>query len=144
MERTSTHPAGSVVTGTMSYTNGIAPIVTVYGPGNLHHLTYTSAAGLGNAVGLMPTTSTGTTNFLLGFLFDWRNYAFYWDGAGEAFWRMTNSTVVEPVGTSWADATGVPWGTNEIILGLNVEAEVSTAGNVGADVPVFFIPGDLD
>ncbi|KAJ7429318.1 hypothetical protein B0H11DRAFT_2146446 [Mycena galericulata] len=129
VERISTHPVGSVVTSTMSYTNGIAPIVTVYGPGNLHHLTYTSAAGLGNAVGLMPTTSTGTTNFLLGFSFDWRDYAFYWDGAGKAFWRMANSTAVEPVGTSWADATGVA---------------VSTAGNVGADVPVFFIPGNLD
>ncbi|KAJ7501947.1 hypothetical protein B0H11DRAFT_690862 [Mycena galericulata] len=128
----------------MSYTKGIAPIVTVCGPGNLHHLTYSSVEGIENVVGAMPTTNEGTTNFLLGFAYTWRGYAFYWDGAGEASWRMENSTVVEPVGTSWTDATGVPWGTNEIVLGLNVEAEVSTAGNVKDEVPVFFIPGGLD
>jgi hypothetical protein len=90
----------------MTYTNGIAPIVTVYGPGSLHHLAYASNAALGNVMGAVPTTSTGTTNFALGFSYTYTGYAFYWDGAGDAFWRLGNSTLREPVGTSWANATG--------------------------------------
>jgi hypothetical protein len=125
----------------MTYTNGLAPIVTVYGPGNLHHLTYGSTAGLHSGVGMIPTANTGETNFILGFSFDFAGYAFYWEGAGPAFWRITgNSTVREPVGTSWTNATGLPWG-NEIILGLNVAAQ---AGNTGEMVTVYIIPNDLD
>ncbi|KAJ7124285.1 hypothetical protein C8R44DRAFT_620245 [Mycena epipterygia] len=126
----------------MTYTNGIAPIVTTYGPGSLHHLVYnTNAPDLTNVVGSLPTTNTGITNFLLAFSYTFTGYAFYWDGAGDAFWRLGNSTFREPVGTSWANATGVPWGT-EILLGVNVEAQVAAAGET--TVEVFFIPNNLD
>ncbi|KAJ7114933.1 hypothetical protein C8R44DRAFT_676034 [Mycena epipterygia] len=127
----------------MTYTNGLAPIVTVYGPGNLHHLSYASNGGIPNVVGIISTKSEGTTNFLLGFTYTYTGYAFYWDGAGPAFWRVANSTFQEPVGTSWTDATGVPWG-NEVILGLNVQAQVATAENRDNEVIVYFIPNDLD
>ncbi|KAJ7176888.1 hypothetical protein C8R46DRAFT_46012 [Mycena filopes] len=130
----------------MTYTNGIAPIVTVYGPGSLHHLSYASNAGIPNVVGKIPTTAkndTAVTNFLLGFSYTWTGYAFYWDGPGQAFWRVAGSPFVEPVGTSWTTATGVPWG-NEVVLGLNVQAQVATAENRDNEVTVFFIPGGLD
>ncbi|KAJ7476676.1 hypothetical protein FB451DRAFT_1243747 [Mycena latifolia] len=127
----------------MTYTNGIAPIVTVYGPGNLHHLSYASNGRIPNVVGVIPTTSEGTSNLLLGFSYTFTGFAFYWDGTGPAFWRMGNSTFREPVGTSWTDATSVPWG-NEIVLGANVQAQVATAVNRDHEVTAFFIPDDLD
>ncbi|KAJ6580752.1 hypothetical protein B0H19DRAFT_1251052 [Mycena capillaripes] len=127
----------------MIYKGGIAPIVTVCGPGNLHHLTYQSATNGGTAVGMIPTTNEGITNFLLSFSQNYRAYAFYWDGEGPAFWRAGNSTVREAVGTSWANATSVP--INEpFVEGVNVEAQAAAAGNVGQTVTVFFIPHDLD
>ncbi|KAJ7635526.1 hypothetical protein DFH06DRAFT_1100449 [Mycena polygramma] len=128
----------------MIYTHGIAPIVTVYGIGNLRHLTYISETNDGTAVGAIPTTSEGTTNLLLGFSQNYAGYAFYWDGEGPAFWRAgVNSTFREPVGTSWANATSIPW-AGPVVLGADVEAQAAAAGNVGQDVTVYFVPGDLD
>ncbi|KAJ6484255.1 hypothetical protein C8R45DRAFT_829899 [Mycena sanguinolenta] len=128
----------------MSYSDGLAPIVTVHGPGNLHHLSYNSNGGLPNVVGMIPTNAGvgNITNFLLGFSYTYEDFAFYWDGAGPAFWRVSGSPFAEPVGTSWTDATGVPW-SNEVILGLNVETQASTAGNVGVQVIVYTIPDNL-
>ncbi|KAJ6579234.1 hypothetical protein DFH09DRAFT_913429 [Mycena vulgaris] len=126
----------------MTYTNGIAPIVTVYGPGNLHHLSYASNGGIPNVVGFIPTANEGTTNFLLGFSYTFTGYAFYWDGAGPAFWRL-NGSFQEPVGTSWTDATAVPWGT-QVILGANVQAQAASAVNRDHEVTAFIIPGGLD
>ncbi|KAJ6472338.1 hypothetical protein C8R47DRAFT_1146430 [Mycena vitilis] len=132
----------------MTYTNGIAPIVTVYGPGNLHHLSYASNGGIPNVVGKLPTpaaavTTENKTNFLLGFSYTYTGYAFYWDGAGPAFWREEGSAFTEPVGTSWTDATSVPWG-NEIVLGANVQAQVATAENRDNEVTAFIVPAGLD
>ncbi|KAJ7476679.1 hypothetical protein FB451DRAFT_979743, partial [Mycena latifolia] len=121
----------------MTYTNGIAPIVTVYGPGNLHHLSYASNGGIPNVVGIIPTASEGTSNFLLGFSYTFTGYAFYWDGTGML--SVNLSFMLEPVGTSWTDATSVPWG-NEIVLGANVQAQVATAVNRDHEVTAFFIP----
>ncbi|KAK6978092.1 hypothetical protein R3P38DRAFT_2720330 [Favolaschia claudopus] len=132
----------------MPYTNGIAPIVTVRGAGNLHHLSYGSDGGIVNCVGIMPApvaaNDTNTvTNFLLGFAYSFEGFAFYWDGAGSAFWRIAGSPFTEPVGTSWSAATGVPWGS-QIILGLNVQSEVAKAANEDNEVIVYIIPKDLD
>ncbi|KAJ7775468.1 hypothetical protein B0H16DRAFT_1361664 [Mycena metata] len=129
----------------MNYVNGLAPIVTVYGPGNLHHMTYGSSVSANAAVvGMISTPNEGTTNFLLGFSYNYPSYAFYWDGKGPAFWRISgNSTFREPVGSSWTNATGVPWG-DEVILGLNVAAQASAAGNVRGAVPVFFSAEEFD
>ncbi|KAF8177308.1 hypothetical protein K438DRAFT_1606514 [Mycena galopus ATCC 62051] len=131
----------------MTYTNGIAPIVTVWGPGNLHHLSYASNGGIPNVVGIMPTPPTVTssdniTNFLLGFSYTYTGYSFYWDGKGAAFWRDAGSPFTEPVGTSWTAATSALWG-NEVILDANVAAEVATAENRDNEVIVFIIPDGL-
>ncbi|KAJ7767721.1 hypothetical protein B0H16DRAFT_1686673 [Mycena metata] len=126
------------------YTQGRAPIVTVYGVGNLHHLTYDSHTNGGTVFGMLPTTSESTTNFLLGFSQNYGGYAFYWDGEGEAFWRVgLNSTERLPVGTSWQDATSV-WFGESPILGVNVEADVAAAGNGGEGITVYYVPNDLD
>jgi hypothetical protein len=137
----------SIPDPTMTYTNGIAPIVTVYGPGNLHHLSYASNGGIPNVVGKMPVPTTATsenkTNFLLGFSYTFTGYSFYWDGAGPAFWRVAGSSFTEPVGTSWTDATSVLWGS-EVILGANVAAQVTSAVNRDNEVIAFIIPDNLD
>ncbi|KAJ7722696.1 hypothetical protein B0H16DRAFT_1334592 [Mycena metata] len=126
------------------YGQGLAPIVTVYGAGNLHHPTYQSATIGGTVFGTIPATSEGTTNFLLGWSLNYRSYAFYWDGVGEAFWRVgLNSTERLPVGTSWQDATSV-WFGESAILGVNVEADVATSGNAGEGITVYYMPKDLD
>ncbi|KAJ7615837.1 hypothetical protein FB45DRAFT_1106531 [Roridomyces roridus] len=125
----------------VNYLNGLAPIVTVTGPGNLHHLTYDSVPSLNGpgAVGMINTTHNGTTNFLLGFSYNYRGYAFYWDGQAPAFWRVSgNSPFIEPVGTSWENATGVPWGSSEIELGINVATQAASATKAGGEIPVFF------
>ncbi|KAJ7773958.1 hypothetical protein B0H16DRAFT_1880452 [Mycena metata] len=130
----------------MTYTNGLAPIVTVYGPGNLHHLSYASNGGIPNVVGKITAPATAenqTTNFLLGFSYTFTGYSFYWDGAGPAFWRVAGSPFTEPVGTSWTDATSALWG-NEVILDANVQAQVSTAENRDNEVIAFIIPDNLN
>ncbi|KAJ7500901.1 hypothetical protein B0H11DRAFT_769730 [Mycena galericulata] len=129
---------------TNNYWNGIAPILTAYGPGNVHHLSYASPS-LSNVVGQLPTPTTAcnTTNFLLGFVYDYTGYSFYWDGEGPAFWRMADSSSNEPVGTSWANATSVPWGTG-VTLGADVRAQVSTAVNRDDRIIAYIIPGGLD
>ncbi|KAJ7501875.1 hypothetical protein B0H11DRAFT_1855177 [Mycena galericulata] len=127
----------------MLYTDGIAPIVTVCGPGNLHHLSYDSLTTSRSVFGMIPTTSEGTTNFLLGFSQNYAGYAFYWDGVGPAFWRAGNSTLHEPVGTSWSNATSVPW-TPPFVLGANMEAEVAAASDGNEAITVYIIPNDLD
>ncbi|KAJ7890373.1 hypothetical protein B0H13DRAFT_2341002 [Mycena leptocephala] len=60
---------------TMTYTKGLTPVVTVYGPGNLHHLSYASSISP-NAFGMLSTTREEETNFLLGFSFSYNGYAF--------------------------------------------------------------------
>ncbi|KAJ7612666.1 hypothetical protein FB45DRAFT_939511 [Roridomyces roridus] len=67
------------------YLNGVAPIVTTFGPGNLHHLAYApQISSMININGVVPTSNQGATNFVLGFSYYYEGFAFYWDGAGEA------------------------------------------------------------
>ncbi|KAJ7101808.1 hypothetical protein C8R44DRAFT_641388, partial [Mycena epipterygia] len=96
----------------------------------------------GTVIGMIPTTSEGSTN-LLGWSQNYGGYAFYWDGAGPAFWRAGDSTVRQPVGTSWTNATSVPFGL-PVVQGANVEAQVAVAANGGEVITVFYIPADLD
>ncbi|KAF7360826.1 hypothetical protein MSAN_01111900 [Mycena sanguinolenta] len=130
----------------LAFINGVAPIVTVSGPGNIHHLSYGSVSGLTSTVGIMPTANEGTTTFVIGFSYTFTNYAFYWDGFGPAVWSLGDSIFAEPVGTSWTDATGLVWGSSEITLGVNVEANVTGALNRDDEVIVYVIPNlnDLD
>ncbi|KAF7326764.1 hypothetical protein MVEN_02595400 [Mycena venus] len=131
----------------MTYTNAMAPILTVYGPGNLHHIAYASNQGIENLVANLPITAgiDNRTDIILGFSYSYNGFAFYWDGAGTAFWRIAaSSPFTEPVGTSWANATSIPWGT-EVVLGADVRAEVSAAGNLATGIiAAYIIPGNLD
>ncbi|KAJ7612665.1 hypothetical protein FB45DRAFT_803223 [Roridomyces roridus] len=130
---------------TPHYANGIAPIVTTFGPGTLHTLAFNAGSCNVNVVAAVPATpnSAGITNWLLSFAYDFNDYAFYWDGAGEAFWRFGNSTLMQPVGTSWTDATGIPLGT-EVIEGWNVASTAAAATNRGDMSLAFVIPDGLD
>ncbi|KAJ7643551.1 hypothetical protein FB45DRAFT_861173 [Roridomyces roridus] len=110
----------------MDYIGGVAPIVTTFGPGNLHHLAYgplASTTGLPDIAGFVPTSNEGTSHFLLGF-----SYAY----AG--------------VGNSWTNATGVP-ANGQIVLGLNVASTAAAARDHGSPpntLVAYRIPDNLD
>ncbi|KAJ6469829.1 hypothetical protein C8R45DRAFT_1104964 [Mycena sanguinolenta] len=137
-----------------NFVNGIAPIVTVQGPGNLHHLSYSNDLSLGasgNAVGFVSTPAEAATNaslvtnFVVGFSYYFFDFAFYWDGEGPAFWRMGDSSVRFPVGTSWTAATDVPRAnTSEVELGVDVSAIAAAAQANDNTAVVYIIPHDLD
>ncbi|KAJ7615989.1 hypothetical protein FB45DRAFT_841639 [Roridomyces roridus] len=115
----------------MDYCDGLAPIVTTFGPGNLHHLAYSGGiSGMQAVTGFLSTSTEGASYFLLGYSYYYAGFAFYWDGAGEAFFRLGNSTAPQAVGNSWTNATGVPE-NGEIILGLNVASTAASAANRG-------------
>ncbi|KAJ6462105.1 hypothetical protein C8R45DRAFT_841728 [Mycena sanguinolenta] len=136
-----------------NFVNGIAPIVTVQGPGNLHHLAYSSDlnGAISNIVGFVSTPAEAATNpslvtnFHVGFSYYFFDFAFYWDGQGPAFWRMGNSSVQFPVGTSWTAATDVPRrNTSEVELGVDVSAIAASAQDDNTAAVVYIIPRDLD
>ncbi|KAJ7615990.1 hypothetical protein FB45DRAFT_935076 [Roridomyces roridus] len=131
----------------MDYVNGVAPIVTTFGPGTLHHLTYgITFSNMQAVTGSLSTSDEGATHWVLGFSYYFSGFAFYWDGPGEAFFRLGNSTATEAVGNSWTNATGVP-SNGEIILGLNVASTAATAANRGLNQGTFVVykvPGNLD
>ncbi|KAF8195247.1 hypothetical protein K438DRAFT_1827143 [Mycena galopus ATCC 62051] len=56
---------------------------------------------------------------------------------------MAKSTLREPVGTSWANATSVPWGSDEVILNADVAADMQPNTDTGDKIIVFVIPDDL-
>ncbi|KAJ7615991.1 hypothetical protein FB45DRAFT_801621 [Roridomyces roridus] len=129
----------------MDYVGGVAPIVTTFGPGNLHHLAYGSAT-LGTVTGFVPTTNENASHFLLGFSYSYPGYAFYWDGAGDAFFRLGSSTAFSAVGNSWKNASGVP-SNEEIVLGLNIASTAAAADNRGdgpGTLVAYRIPDNLD
>ncbi|KAJ7617194.1 hypothetical protein FB45DRAFT_933611 [Roridomyces roridus] len=133
----------------VNYVGGVAPIVTTFGPGNLHHIAYNaglSADGLVDITSFVPTSNEGVSHFLLAFSYDYADFAFYWDGAGDASFRLGSSTQTDVVGNSWTNATGVP-ANGEIILGLNIASTAKAAQDRG-DGPgrsiAYRIPDDLD
>ncbi|KAJ7605164.1 hypothetical protein FB45DRAFT_953922 [Roridomyces roridus] len=90
---------------------------------------------------MISTAKDGETDFLLGFSYNYRDYAFYWDGEGPAFWRRSGEdTAFNQVGNSWANATGLPWGSSEVILGLNVATQAAAASNGAGEVTVYYSP----
>ncbi|KAJ7608223.1 hypothetical protein FB45DRAFT_389511 [Roridomyces roridus] len=128
----------------VNYVGGVAPIVTTFGPGNLHHLAY--AAGLSGLIpvtGFVPTSNEGASRFLMGFAYEYTGFAFYWDGAGPASFRLGSSTQTNAVGNSWTNATGVP-SDGEIILGLNIASTAAAAQNRGdtSKIVAYSIPDD--
>ncbi|KAJ7606926.1 hypothetical protein FB45DRAFT_1068183 [Roridomyces roridus] len=111
------------------YLNGVAPIITTFGPGNLHHLAYApQISSMININGVVPISNQGATNFVLGFSYYYEGFAFYWDGAGEASFRLGNSTETLAVG----------------IAGPTQLAAVAQNRPAPATVLVYQIPEDLD
>ncbi|KAJ7661333.1 hypothetical protein DFH06DRAFT_1399162 [Mycena polygramma] len=125
-----------------NYWNGLAPIETY-----TTSPTLPTSPGQPNTVGklLAPANTTeDKSHFVVGSSYGYTGYAFYWDGAGPAFWHVGGSTLAEPVGTSWTDATSVPWGT-EVISGANVQAQAQTAVNRDDQIIAYIVQlNDLD
>jgi hypothetical protein len=103
-------------------------LVMTEGPGKLTLLSYGSNAGIRNHVGAKTTTKSGETRWLIGFSHTFTRFAFYWDGAGQAYARIGNSFETTPVGKSWKAASQVNWGATSLIT-ADVTSEVASAVN---------------
>ncbi|KAK7439310.1 hypothetical protein VKT23_012803 [Stygiomarasmius scandens] len=96
------------------FVQGQTIIVTTRGPGKLHLLSYQPNNGSKDHVGSTTTTNTGITRFVVGFSHYFTQFAFYWDGEGEAVYSIGNHLQRLPVGESWNHASSAPWGGHEI------------------------------
>ncbi|KAJ7272897.1 hypothetical protein C8J57DRAFT_1128505 [Mycena rebaudengoi] len=114
-------------TGTIqAFRNGMSPIVTTRGPGKLHLLSYDSNGGLPNHQGFTQTMNDGVTRFIISHSYTFTNFAFYWEGNGEAVWTIGDSLMRQPVGTSWATATSIPW-NGQPLQSANVQTSAQSA-----------------
>ena len=116
-------------------------MVTTNGTGTLHLLTSQGVGpGLGNIVGTLGTTSTGVTRFLVSFSHNYQNFAFYWDGSGEAVYSIgINGLARNPVGRSWTQATTIQWNTTSVTTS-DVSSVVPTADVRPNATTLFIIP----
>ncbi|KAJ7118868.1 hypothetical protein C8R44DRAFT_673117 [Mycena epipterygia] len=123
-----------------AFRNGVSPVVTTRGPGKIHLLSYQSNGGIPNHVGTITTTNTGETRFIISHSYTFEQFAFYWDGAGEAVWTLGDTLMRQLVGTSWATASSVPW-TGQPVASADVTSQVSSAVVRDNAVTCFIIPG---
>jgi len=124
------------------FTNGLCLVVTVSGPGNVHLLSFQSNGGLQNVVGTVGTTSTGVTRFMLSHSYTFEEYAFYFDGTGEAVYGIGTDLARNPVGTSWTGASLATWGSPTITT-ADVSADVQSAVTRDNEITCFIIPDKI-
>jgi len=103
--------------------------VTTKGPGKLSLLTFKGATGLSNVVGAKTTTSPGQTRWLISFSHNYTRFAFIWEGAGEAVYRIGSSLLTAPVGTKWTEASLVEWWSGLAVKQDDVSSELGSALN---------------
>jgi len=120
------------------FQNGQCLIVTTRGPGKLSLLSYQGPPN-SDANGSLSTTSTGVTRFLISFSHCYTQFAFYWDGAGEAVYSIGNGLERKPVEKSWAQASHVAWGSS-VVDTANVTVVAAAALDRTNDTTVFIIP----
>jgi hypothetical protein len=114
-------------------------LILTEGPGKLNLLSYGSNAGIRNHVGAKTTSKTGETRWVIGHSYTFTRFAFYWDGAGQAYARIGNSYATTPVGKSWKAASQANWGATSLIT-ADVTAEVATAVNRDNETTTFPVP----
>ncbi|KAJ7615988.1 hypothetical protein FB45DRAFT_1008191 [Roridomyces roridus] len=145
----------------MDYVGGVAPIRGSqsrrfsrdyghdYGPWIMSFCAYLAEENPDGTTAWPPLqdlSPEGTSHWVLGFSYYYEDFVFYWDGAGEAFFRLGDSTATLAVGNSWNNATGVP-ANGEIILGLNVASTAAGASNRGdgpGKLVAYKIPDNLN
>ncbi|CAK5280988.1 unnamed protein product [Mycena citricolor] len=122
-----------------AFRQGGAVIVVTRGPGNLNLLSYSSNAKIQNHVGATNTNNSGVTRFLISHSYTFEQFAFHWDGQGEAAWSIGNGLVRQPVGKGWNAAVNIQW-NGPTSGSLDVSGQVSSAVNRDGAVTCFIIP----
>ncbi|KAF9073337.1 hypothetical protein BDP27DRAFT_1360276 [Rhodocollybia butyracea] len=121
------------------FTNGQTLTVTTRGPGNLNLVSYQSNGGIPNVAGATPTTNAGVTRFVISHSYTFERFAFFWDGAGEAVYTIRTALANNPVGRSWAEASGVSWGATTVST-VNATSFVASAVARNNEATCFVIP----
>ncbi|KAF8063171.1 hypothetical protein FPV67DRAFT_1700191 [Lyophyllum atratum] len=108
------------------------------GPGKLSLLSYQGPAN-SNANGSLSTTNAGVTRFLISFSHNYTQFAFQWDGAGEAVYSLGNGLERKPVGKSWTQAGHVAWGAS-VVDTQDVTSIAASALDRTNNTTVYIIP----
>lgn len=124
------------------FANGQSIVVTAHGTGRLHLLTYQSNGGLPDVVGTTTTTNEGNTRFMLSHSYTFNGFAFYWDGTGEAVYRIGTGLQKSPVGTSWGAASNAAWGES-VVTSKDVTSIVPAAKTRDNEITCFIIPDEV-
>ncbi|KAJ7621629.1 hypothetical protein DFH06DRAFT_1233134 [Mycena polygramma] len=125
-----------------AFMNGSGVLVTARGPGKIHLISYASNANLPNHVGTIVTTATAQsdeTRFLISHSYTFTQFAFYWEGSGEAVYSIGDQLLRQPVGNSWAKSVAISYG-GKAAATSDVSSQVASAVKRDNEVTCFVIP----
>jgi hypothetical protein len=123
----------------VAFQSGNGVMVTTRGPGKIHLISYASNASLPNHVGTITTANQGETRFIISHSYTFTQFAFYWDGAGEAVYSIGDQLLRQPVGNSWNKAVNIAWGGSAAATS-DVSSQVASAVSRDNQVTCFIIP----
>jgi len=110
------------------FVNGNGIMVITRGIGKLHLLSYASNNGGVDWVTSISTSNQDVTRFMLSFSLHYFKYAFFWEGEGEAVYRIGDGLLTQPVGRNWAQASAV--GQNDTSVGTLDASSVAANASV--------------
>ncbi|KAJ6497142.1 hypothetical protein C8R47DRAFT_1113942 [Mycena vitilis] len=125
-----------------AFHNGSGVLVTARGPGKMHLISYASNANLPNHVGTITTNVTDQsdeTRFMISHSYTFTQFAFYWEGSGEAVYSIGDQLQRQPVGNSWGKSVAISWG-GKAAATSDVSSQVSSAVKRDNEVTCFIIP----
>ncbi|KAJ7771474.1 hypothetical protein B0H16DRAFT_1881107 [Mycena metata] len=124
----------------VAFISGNGVLVTTRGPGKVHLLSYASNFnGLPNHVGATTTTNSGVTRFMISHSYTFTQFAFYWEGTGEAVFSIGNELLHQPVGSSWTQAVNIQYG-GQPATNSDVSGQLPAAVQRDNEVTCFIIP----
>lgn len=124
------------------FSHGQGILVITRGPGKVHLLSYASDSDSAPHKGTTTTDLEGITRFLISHSYGYTKYAFFWEGAGQAFCTFGQDTNRVLVGTHWNAATCVEFGSPRFTT-QNVSSYTVGAFNRDNIATCFIIPDDF-
>jgi len=128
---------------TQAFFYGNAVVVVARGPGKMHLISYASNANLPNHVGAISapswTQEGQETRLVISHSYTFTQYAFYWEGAGEAAYFIGDQLARQAVGTSWKGAINIEWGASAGTT-KDVSGQVPSAVQRDNQVTCFIVP----
>jgi hypothetical protein len=113
------------------------------GPGAISLLTWGSnTPTTPSIVGAIKTSETGLTRWIVSFSHNFNDYAFKWDGPGEAVYQIGNGLERKPVGRSWSAATTLHWGATSLVS-EDVSTRVTSAVTSDGITTLWIVPDTL-